>query len=205
MSDPFVGQISLFGFNYAPYQWAFCRGQLLPISQNTALFSLLGTNYGGNGVQNFALPNLQGRMPLGFGTGSTGTLYDIGTALGAESVTLGLNQMPPHNHSATFAPTGLTATTVLNASTNTTGGALAPVAQATLCATSGGPSSAAIYAPPPAPTNDIVPLGNISTTLSGNGTVTVGLNGGGLPTPIMSPYLALNFSIALYGMFPSRN
>ena len=205
MSDPFVGQISLFGFNYAPYQWAFCQGQLIAVQQNQALFALLGTNYGGNGVQNFALPNLQGRMPVGFGSAATGTVYAIGEAGGAEKVTLTTNQMPAHNHPATFTTTGLTATTTLNASTKTTGGALIPVPQATLCATPTGPTSAAIYTPPPAPTTDIVPLANVTTTIGGNGTVTVGANGSGVPTPIMSPFLALNFSIALYGMFPSRN
>jgi len=205
MSDPFIGEIRILGFNFPPRGWVTCAGQTLPIAQYSAVFALLGTTYGGNGQQNFGIPNLQGRMPVGFGNAATGTVYDIGETGGAEAVALNTSQMPPHNHTATFAPTGLTATTVLNASTKTTGGALAPVAQATLCATSGGPSSAAIYAPPPAPTNDIVPLGNISTTLSGNGSVTVGLNGGGLPTPIMSPFLALNFCLALEGVFPSRN
>ena len=205
MSDPFIGEIRILGFNFPPRGWVTCAGQTLPIAQNSAVFALLGTIYGGNGVQNFGIPNLQGRMPVSFGTSTTGTAYVIGEAGGSENVNLTTNQMPPHNHSATFTTTGLTATTTLNASTKTTGGALIPVPQATLCATPTGPTSAAIYTPPPAPTTDIVPLGNVTTTIGGNGSVTVGVNGAGLPTPIMSPFLALNFCLAVEGIFPSRN
>ena len=91
MADPFVAEIRILGFNFAPIGWAFCDGQLLPISQNTALFSLLGTTYGGNGQSNFALPNLQGKVPLHIGGAQPGTglsIYDLGEESGVETVTL---------------------------------------------------------------------------------------------------------------------
>jgi microcystin-dependent protein len=106
MSDPFLGEIRMFGFNFAPYGWAMCNGQLLPISQNTALFSLLGTTYGGDGQTTFQLPNLQSRVAIHQGQGSGLSLYDIGQASGSETVTLTQNQMPQHSHSvsASSAP-----------------------------------------------------------------------------------------------------
>src|SRR3984893_4324338 len=98
MSEPFLGQIMLVGFNFAPQGWAFCNGQLLSISQNTALFSLLGTTYGGNGTTNFALPDLRGRAAVGFGQGPGLSNYDLGQSTGSEMVTLTVGQMPAHNH-----------------------------------------------------------------------------------------------------------
>jgi microcystin-dependent protein len=98
MADPFVAEIRLFGFNFAPRGWAFCNGQLLPIAQNTALFSLLGTNYGGNGVNNFALPDLQGRVPRGTGQGPGLSNVDLGEQGGSASVTLTVDQVPSHAH-----------------------------------------------------------------------------------------------------------
>jgi microcystin-dependent protein len=99
MAEPFLGQIQSFGFNFAPKGWALCNGQLMSISQNSALFALLGTNYGGNGTTNFALPNLQGRTSIHFGQGQGLSAYVIGEQAGSESVTLLQNQMPSHNHS----------------------------------------------------------------------------------------------------------
>ncbi|HEY3044525.1 MAG TPA: tail fiber protein [Vicinamibacterales bacterium] len=100
MADPFVAEIRLFGFNFAPKGWAMCNGQLLPISQNTALFSLLGTTYGGDGKSTFALPNLQSRVPMGTGQGQGLTLRDLGETGGTETVTLLISQMPVHTHAA---------------------------------------------------------------------------------------------------------
>jgi microcystin-dependent protein len=118
MSDPFLGEVRIFGLNFAPVGWATCDGQILPISQSTALFSLLGTNYGGNGTSNFALPNLQDRFVVGAGLGAGLTPRQVGETGGAEQVTLQAPQMPAHSHAlmATASATG----------TSPTGAALAP-------------------------------------------------------------------------------
>jgi len=102
MSEPFLGMIAIYGFNFAPRGWAMCNGQILPIAQNTALFSLLGTTYGGNGQTTFALPDLRSRVPLHFGQGPGLSNYDLGQQSGTENVTLTVNSMPGHTH--TFAP-----------------------------------------------------------------------------------------------------
>ena len=99
MADPFVAEIRIFPFNFAPRGWAWCDGQLLPLSQNTALFSLLGTTYGGNGKSNFALPDLQGRAPMHPGQGPGLSLHDLGESGGSETVTLLESEMPSHSHS----------------------------------------------------------------------------------------------------------
>ena len=98
MADPFVAEIRIFPFNFAPKGWAFCDGQLLPLSQNTALFSLLGTTYGGNGKSNFALPDLQGRAPMHPGQGPGLSLHDLGESAGSETVTLLESEIPAHSH-----------------------------------------------------------------------------------------------------------
>src|ERR671914_133383 len=98
MADPFVAEIRIFPFNFAPKGWAWCDGQIMPISQNTALFSLLGTTYGGDGESTFALPNLQGSAPLHPGQGQGLSLYDLGQAGGSETVTLIQSEMPAHSH-----------------------------------------------------------------------------------------------------------
>lgn len=98
MSEPFLGEIRLFPYNFAPRGWAFCQGQILPISQNTALFALLGTTYGGNGQTTFALPDLRGRLAVSSGQAPGGSFYTLGEVGGTETVTLLQNQMPAHNH-----------------------------------------------------------------------------------------------------------
>ena len=100
MADPFVAEIRIFPFNFAPKGWAWCDGQLLPLSQNTALFSLLGTTYGGNGKSNFALPDLQGRAPMHPGQGPGLSLHDLGETGGSETVTLLESEIPSHSHTA---------------------------------------------------------------------------------------------------------
>jgi len=111
MSDPFVAEIRMFGFNFAPTGWAQCNGQLLPLSQNTALFSLLGTMYGGDGKSTFALPNLEGNVPMFWGQGPGLSLYDQGQTSGSDNVTLLESEMPSHNHAwqANAAPATLNA------------------------------------------------------------------------------------------------
>lgn len=104
MADPFVAEIRIFPFNFAPKGWAWCDGQLLPLSQNTALFSLLGTTYGGNGKSNFALPDLQGRAPMHPGQGPGLSLHDLGETGGSETVTLLESEIPSHSH--TFRVSG---------------------------------------------------------------------------------------------------
>jgi len=108
VADPFVAEIRIFPFNFPPKGWAFCNGQLLPISQNTALFSLLGTTYGGDGKSNFALPNMQGNVPMHPGQGPGLSLHDLGEMSGVETVTLLASEMPAHSHSV-FAAPGLVA------------------------------------------------------------------------------------------------
>lgn len=103
MSEAYVGEIRIFAGNFAPYGWAFCNGQILPISQNTALFSLLGTTYGGNGTTTFALPNLQGRAPMHWGTGPGLTPRSLGESSGTAAVTLLSTQMPVHTHTLNAA------------------------------------------------------------------------------------------------------
>ena len=98
MSEPFLGMIAIYPYNFAPRGWAMCNGQILPIAQNTALFSLLGTTFGGNGQTTFALPDLRGRAPLSQGQGPGLSSYDLGQVGGVESQTLTINQMPAHNH-----------------------------------------------------------------------------------------------------------
>jgi microcystin-dependent protein len=180
MSEPFLGQIALFGFSFAPVKWATCQGQILPISQYTALFSLLGTNFGGNGTSNFQLPNLQGRVAVGMGTQPGGSTYDIGEEGGSESVQLTTGTMPRHTHS-------LSATTALgktNTPANNT--VLAQVAEGTVANRNRG---------------NIYNTGNTNSTLA---LTTIGTAGGGLAHNNVQPSLALNYCIALEGVFPSR-
>src|SRR3954468_23706482 len=100
MGQPYVGEIRMFGGNFAPVGWAFCQGQPLPISENEVLFQLIGTTYGGDGEETFNLPNLQGRLPMHMGTGNAGTTYQLGEAGGVEQVTLTKQQIPNHTHPA---------------------------------------------------------------------------------------------------------
>jgi len=182
MAQPFLGEIEAFAFNFAPKGWAFCAGQLLPISQNTALFSLLGTFYGGDGRTNFALPDLRGRLANGFGQGQGLQLYNLGQTGGEESHTLVLGEMTAGGHTHT-----------INATNNgTTGGTNVPSAAVTLGAgyssPSGSPVAVNIYSSA-APT---IAMGSVGQV-------------GGQPHEDRMPFLALNYCIALQGIFPSRN
>ena len=137
MADPFVAEIRIFPFNFAPKGWAWCNGQLMPLSQNTALFSLLGTTYGGNGKSNFALPDLQGRAPMHPGQGPGLSLHDLGEESGSETVTLLESEVPAHTHA-------------LRAATDQ-GDVIVPSPNAALALSSGG----TIYAP----ASGLVPMG----------------------------------------------
>ena len=128
--DPFVAEIRIFPFNYAPKGWAFCSGQLLPLSQNTALFSLLGTTYGGDGKSTFALPNMQGSAPMHPGQGPGLSLHDLGETGGSETVTLLQSEIPSHNHSmgSETVPLSAVATPANNAFTRPASGNLFNIA-----------------------------------------------------------------------------
>ncbi len=174
MADPFVAEIRMFGFNFPPKGWAFCNGQLLPISQNTALFSLLGTNYGGDGKSTFALPNLQDSVPLHQGQGPGLSSYVVGQSGGEQAVTLLESEMPSHTH-------GVKGSTGSNQTSPAPGNAWASGQKL------GGGN---IYAP----AGNNVPMSPSALSPSG----------GSLPHNNMQPYLVLNFCIALSGIFPPR-
>jgi microcystin-dependent protein len=182
MAQPFVGQIALFPYTFAPKGWAFCAGQLLPISQNTALFSLLGTMYGGDGKSNFALPDLQGRVPIGVGQGPGLSSYIQGEEAGTETVSLLSTEIPSHNHS-------LVATTDVGTTATGAGNQLA-AAQAGSAHT--GLTKGNIYSTA-APNDNLAPGSAIS------------IAGSSLPHNNLQPYLVLQYCVALQGIFPARN
>jgi microcystin-dependent protein len=187
-----------FGFQFNPNGWQQCNGQTLAIQQYAALFSLLGTTYGGNGTTTFQLPNLQGRVPIGQGNGIGLTPRVLGEAAGTENISITINNMPSHTHIATFTPSGGGSGYMV--SSNTTGNQLVPSATNNILSGSpAGPQGAAIWGS----AAGTIPLGGSSG--SAGGTVTNALTGNNIPVGSMNPYLALNFSIALVGIFPSRN
>lgn len=197
MLEPFIAAIVLFAGNFAPRGWAFCMGQILSIAQNTALFSLLGTTYGGNGQTTFALPDLRGRVPMGTGQGPGLPNVNIGEVAGAPTHTLIISEMPAHNHTATPTLTSAPIASTTVATTNTPGATMVP---ATVPTTGSGPAATTtkIYG-----SKDLTP-----TTLAPNpvtGTIAVGIAGGNQPFSIMQPYLGLNYIIAMEGVYPSRN
>jgi microcystin-dependent protein len=179
--DPFLGQISLLACNFAPQGWALCQGQVLSISQNTALFALLGINFGGDGRTNFQLPDLRGRPPIGFGQGPGLSAYSIGQTGGGETISISSANYPAHSHplfAAASAATGNAPNGLFEAQGQTGG--------------RGGTVNLAAY--------------------SGSGTATTlaapaltAAPGGGQPHNNLQPYLALNFCIALQGIFPARS
>lgn len=181
-SEPFVGEIGLVGFNFAPKGWATCNGQLLPISQNTALFSLLGTTYGGDGRVTFGLPNLQGSTPIGFGQGPGLTHRDRGEVAGTPSIILLQAEMPAHTHA-------------LGAGLKTGAPPTTANAVASLPATATGTDF--LYADTASLTGAMEPLAvNLDKQTS--------ILGGGQPHNNLQPYLTVLFVIALIGIFPQR-
>jgi microcystin-dependent protein len=174
MADPFVAEIRIFPFNFAPKGWAFCDGQILPLSQNTALFSLLGTTYGGDGKSNFALPDLQGRAPMHPGQGPATSLYDLGQTGGTESVALLESEMPAHTHSVQAA--------------NFPGDIQAPTNATALARSAGGNAYQS----------------NTGQNLVAMAPEALPPAGGGTPHNNMQPYLTFYFNIALQGVYPPR-
>ncbi|HMB39372.1 MAG TPA: tail fiber protein [Wenzhouxiangellaceae bacterium] len=175
MSEPFVAEIRIFAGNFAPRGWAFCNGQLLPVSQNTALFSLIGTTYGGDGRTTTALPNLEGRAPMHPGRGPGLTDRRLGERGGVESVTLSEAQMPNHTHT-------------LRAANSPFGGVQAPAANRTFNRSGGG--------------NAYHPAGSTTVPLSGRALPNTG---GSQSHNNLQPYLVMSFIIALVGLYPSRS
>ncbi|MFN2577811.1 MAG: phage tail protein [Pyrinomonadaceae bacterium] len=166
MAEPFLSEIRIMSFGFAPKGWALCNGQLLPINQNQALFSLLGTTFGGDGRVNFALPNLQGNVPIHVGSGHT-----LGEKGGEQAHTLSISEIPTHTHTARGSSTA---------------GDVATVPAHLLAA-----SPALVYQPP----------GGLTSLQPG----TIGNVGGSQAHLNMQPFLVLNFSIALQGIFPSQS
>lgn len=195
MSSIYLGQIIQGGWNFAPRGTALCNGQLISIAQNTALFALLGTTFGGNGQTTFALPNLQSRSMMHWGTGPGLSTVQLGEQSGAESTTLTINQLPAHGHAASFASTSsLSATTV-----KATG--QAPVAGALLGKSVDSIGTAVPFVYSPAGSTSTVALGGLNVA----GSVTVNPAGGSQPVSIRSPYLGITHVIATQGIFPSRS
>ncbi|TCJ12642.1 phage tail protein [Flaviaesturariibacter flavus] len=178
--DPYIGEIRMFAGTFAPRGWMFCTGQLLSIAQNSALFSILGTNYGGDGVSTFGLPNLAGRVPVGTGQGPGLSRKELGQMGGTESVTLLSNQMPAHTHG--FAVS------------NTNGDTTVPAAGAVLAVVNTGgrePEQHPAYLASGTPNTPLNPA-------------SVQPAGGSQPHDNMMPYLGMNYIIAVEGLYPPR-
>lgn len=178
MANPFVAEIRIFAGNFAPKGWALCDGQLLPISQNTALFSLLGTTYGGDGKSNFALPNLQGSAPMHPGQGAGLSLHNLGETGGSQTVTLLETEIPSHSHTVQAV--------------DAAGNRDIPTSALWASAASGRQTVPMYGASAGATTGNLAP-----SALS--------ITGGDLPHNNLQPYLGLTFIIALQGVFPARS
>ena len=189
--EAFLSTILIWPPNFAPNGWALCAGQLMSISQNAALFSLLGTTYGGDGISTFGLPNLQGRVPVGAGQGLGLSPYIIGDTGGVESVTLAINTIPQHSHSATQNLSVSLPAVTTTGTTNQPSPSVAPAAP-----TDAARNPVNIY-------SNATPTQNLGQP-SISGTISIGSTGSGLPHENRQPYLALNYIIALQGIFPSR-
>ncbi len=216
MVNPLLGQINSVGFNFNPRDWALCAGSILAISQNSALFALLGCQFGGDCRTSFALPDTRGRSMIGVGTGPGLDTYQWGERGGAEYVVLSLSQMPIHSHSATFTPTGsaaggqTTAEATVNVITNAPSTTTTDPTDAFLAAgpTGGAPSGRVFAKGTP---NATMAPDAVSVTVTGGGggitggVVTVNNNGGSHPVPTVNPYVAVYQVISMQGIFPSRN
>jgi microcystin-dependent protein len=228
--EAFIGTIMPVAFDFAPQGWALCNGQLMSISQNSALFSLLGTYYGGDGQTNFGLPDLRGRVAVGQGQGPGLTAVMLGETSGANSGSMTLNgngactlttaNMPAHSHGATFTGTGAAPLAITLNSSSANGTALAPSNGSYLGAIkmSGPGATASLYVSnPTGPTVALAAASMSSTGTAGGitgGTVAVGNSGSGQPlsipvsvsgqTSVMQPFTGLNYIICVNGIFPSR-
>ncbi len=224
--DAFMGSVLAVGFNYPPRGWLFCNGQTVPIQQNSAMFALLGTMYGGDGQNTFGIPDLRGRVVVGSQAQGPGlanvaqgekagsnnaTVISNGTA----TISLTSANMPSHTHTATLNLTGLTATTNISVGTTASTNIAATGSTINNSPNPPGGGAATIYQPAGTPQTGAVILGGVTTTVNGGGSVTNSNTGGGSPLTVpvvssatisnMQPYLGLNYIIAMEGIFPSRN
>lgn len=189
MSSPFLGQIEIFGFPFAPKSWVQCRGQILPIQQYQALFALLGTTFGGNGVTTFGLPDLQGRVPVGAGQDLSGVQWTWGQVGGQESVTLSTAQVPAHNH-----------TVKASSNTNVSGNTFIPSNNVGLGQTTGANAGGSVISAPA-----FAVAGNVTSNYVPLAASAISQAGSSLPHENRMPSLVLNVCISLAGVFPSRN
>ncbi|MEM5506102.1 tail fiber protein [Shewanella frigidimarina] len=219
MSEPFIGEIRMFAGNFAPRGWAFCDGALLPIQNNDALYSILGTHYGGNGTTNFNLPDLRGRTPVGADTGLSPEPYPdpsleaiaLGEKGGEETVSLSTNQLPSHTHQAIFNGIASAVTVNTNVATSSLDAMVPPTSGATTYLSAmtakAGLSAVAFNGlfTDIAPNSDKANLGGVSGETTAAGSVNVSASGSSQDVPIRNPYLGINFIIATAGIFPSRS
>src|SRR5450755_1620262 len=189
MSTPFLGMIILVPYNFAPKGWAFCAGQILLISQNSALFSLLGTTYGGNGSTTFALPDLRGRVPISSGQGPGLSNFNLGQVAGAESHMLTASEMPVHTHAISLGTLAASANVK-----NAAGNAQTAVGNVPATEAAGVTATYSNLAPDSSMNAEAISL---------TGVPTAAVTGGNQPFDIHPPYLTLNYCIALQGIFPS--
>jgi microcystin-dependent protein len=194
MSNVFMAAIIQFAGNFAPRSWAFCQGQTLSIAQNTALFSLLGTTYGGNGQTTFQLPDFRGRVPVGTGQGPGLSNVVLGEIAGEPSHTLTINEMPQHNHSFNGSTSTLNFSSAAATSQSAAAGSFLARKNVDLSAVGSQP---AIYAPAGSAVGNALGGLNVAGTIGGTG--------GSQPHNNMQPYLGMNFIIAIQGIYPSRN
>jgi microcystin-dependent protein len=206
--ESFIGTIAIYGFNYAPQEWMMCQGQQLAVSQYSALYSLIGIAFGGDGRVSFNLPDLQARMPVGFGHSvSVGESYNLGQAGGTSRVVLNSNNLPPvppHTHQASASVPAPSVS--VKVSTNTAGNQTTPSAQNSyLSASGGGTGSATIWS---SVLENVVDLGGVEVTSSPSSVSVqpaVAFAGASYPIVTQSPFLALNFCIAVTGLYPPRS
>lgn len=211
MQNAYLGSIFMWAGPRIPQGWKLCNGELLNISDNDALFVVIGTTYGGDGAVTFALPNLTGRFAMGAqALGQIGQFGGSVTAMATTTASLTADNLPEHDHSATVSLTGLSATTTIKADTATTGGLSLASELAVLTSTSAGPAGAAIYLPATVTPTTPVKLGGITTTVAPVVTVannstsntSISVN---TPFPTTPPALTMNYIICISGLFPSRN
>jgi microcystin-dependent protein len=177
MGSPYIGEIRMFAGNFAPANWAFCNGALIAISQNEALFQLIGTTYGGDGQSTFALPNLQSRVPIHMGSNPVAGTYVLGALGGLENVTLTANQVGSHNHTLNAVGSGASVQSPTNALPGVSTSSQAGTLQ----------------------------YGTGSGSLTTLAPASIGGNVGGQPHANIQPYLTISFIISLFGIFPTQN